>query len=131
MPTNNVQLIQDVYAAFSRGDVPYILARIDNDVHWRTPQSRGLPVRVDGHGRALVAKWFADLAALDEVLAFQPEEFIDAGEHVVVLGKYAARARRTGKSYDMSWAHVFTVREGKITRWVGIVDNELQAAAHA
>jgi len=53
---------------------------------------------------------------------FEPREFIEAGEHVTVLGWERARALDTGLAFESEWAHVFTVVNGKITRWRGFLN---------
>ncbi len=44
------------------------------------------------------------------------DELIDAGETVVGLGRYRARARLSGISLVAAFAHVFRVRDGRIVR---------------
>ena len=51
--------------------------------------------------------------------AFEPREFIEAGEHVTVLGWEKTTAVETKKLFETEWVHVFTVKSGKITRWRG------------
>lgn len=42
------------------------------------------------------------------------EEFLDAGESVVVLGKYKGMTKDTNRKFEAPFAHVYTVKEGKI-----------------
>ena len=127
MASEAVRIVQEVYAAFGRGDIPAIVARMSDDIAWKSAGAEGLPIRVDTRGKAAATKWFADLGALDDVKAFEPREYIDGGEHVTALGVYRAADRKTGKIYETEWAHVFTVRGGKVTRWNGFLDTEAQA----
>jgi ketosteroid isomerase-like protein len=46
----------------------------------------------------------------------EAEEFIDAGEHVVVTTRYHAWPRHGGPPIDQRAAVVWTLREGKIVR---------------
>jgi uncharacterized protein len=66
-----------------------------------------------------VAKFFEVLPQADDVHAFEPREFIEAGEHVTVLGWERTTAVETQKLYETEWVHVLTVKSGKITRWRG------------
>ena len=45
-----------------------------------------------------------------------PEEFLDAGEHVVVTVRYSARGRGSGIEYDERLYDVYTVRDGRCDR---------------
>ena len=65
------------------------------------------------------------------VLAFEPREFINGGENVTVLGWERTRARPSGKIFETEWAHVFTVRAGRVIRFWAMYDTEASAAARA
>ena len=59
-----------------------------------------------------------------------PEEFVAQGDMVVVTGRYRATVNGTGAEIDSPIAHFFTVRNGKIEKWVGFSDSALVADAH-
>jgi ketosteroid isomerase-like protein len=66
-------------------------------------------------------KWptFSLHCLADDIHSFEPREFIEAGEHVRVLGWEKSTALDTGKSFESEWVHVFTVKNDKVTRWRG------------
>lgn len=41
--SGNIQLVRDLNAAFGRGDIPYILKRVAEDVDWRHSRSSDIP----------------------------------------------------------------------------------------
>ena len=51
-----------------------------------------------------------------------PHEFIDGGDTIVVLGKYSGTYKKTNKSFQADFAHVWKLREGKAVRFVQYVD---------
>lgn len=58
--------------------------------------------------------------------SFAPREFIAGGDKVVVLGEEAGTDKATGQAFENRWAHVFSVRGGRIVtfreflcHWVG------------
>ena len=55
-----------------------------------------------------------------------PEQFIDAGEHVVVVGQFRGRANGGG-SLDAPFVHVWKMRNGKAARF----DHYVEASAWA
>jgi len=59
---------------------------------------------------------------MDRELLFEPKEFIEAGENVTVLCYFEGSARDTKQKFQSEFVHVFTVRNGKITRWRGFGD---------
>jgi len=128
MSDANVDVIRAAYEAFGRGDVPAIVNLVSEDVDWRFTG----PKRLAYTGRfkkTEVANWFADVAAADDIQAFEPREFIAGGDHVTVLGWESCTARPSGKVFETEWVHVFTVKHGKITRFWGMYDTEASAAA--
>lgn len=51
------------------------------------------------------------------------ERFIDAGEHVVVIGRTHGTVRATGSAFDVPVAHVWEVRGGRLLRFQPYIDN--------
>lgn len=45
-------------------------------------------------------------------LRIEPSDYLEAGEHVVALGRLRGTALATGASVDVPFAHVWTVRKG-------------------
>jgi len=131
MSANAEQVVKSAYAAFGRGDVPAILALVGDEVEWKFCGPKALPYTGTFRSKAAIAKWFASIAEVDEVLAFEPREFITSGDKVAVLGWERTRARPSGKVFESEWAHFFTVRDGRVVRFWGMYDNEASLAARA
>lgn len=68
------------------------------------------------HGREGLARFIDGQVALFEGLRCDPEEFIDAGDHLVVPMRLTGTARSTGLPLDYRALHVWTLRDGKATR---------------
>jgi len=126
---NALQLVQTAYAAFGRGDVPAMLQMMSDDIEWKFIGARGLPYTGTFHGKEAVGSWFASIPVAEEILAFEPREFISDGERVAVIGWERTKSIPRGKTFEMEWTHVFTVREGRLVRFWGIYDTEASAAA--
>ena len=47
----------------------------------------------------------------------KPHEFIADGDRVVALGVYSGTSKATGKSMTSPFAHVWTVRDGKLAKF--------------
>ena len=127
---DNVRLIQDGYEAFSRGDIPAVLDNFAEDVVWRRPRGSGdssLGTKYQGH--AGVMQFFQKLAEAEEMLAFEPREFVAQGEKVVVIGFIRSRAKPTGREYEGEWVHVWTIRGGKVVDYQAFFDTAAAEAA--
>lgn len=110
------------YEAFARGDVRTILSLFAEDLDWEFIGPGSLPYTGKRRTHEQLANFFSELAGSEDIQAFEPREFIDAGEHVTVLGWERARARDSDKLYESEWVHVFSGKNGKLTRWRGFMN---------
>jgi len=115
----SMTIVQQAYEAFGRKDVPTILELVADEVDWEFVGSASLPYAGRRRNRNEVRDFFAAIPRTDDIHAFEPREFIEAGEHVTVLGWERSTALDTGKQFESEWVHVFTVKSGKVTRWRG------------
>jgi ketosteroid isomerase-like protein len=125
--TGNVELIKGGYAAFARGDIAATLALFAPDMTWDTPAS--VPGGGVYRGPQEIGGWFAGLSERWAELRVEPEQFLDAGNHVVVLGRHRGSARGTGTAIDIAFAHVWSVRDGMATSLTEYLDSAVLAAA--
>jgi ketosteroid isomerase-like protein len=114
-----MEIVQQAYEAFGRQDVPAMLELVADRVDWEFVGPTSLPFAGKRRNRSEVGAFFADIPRADDIQVFEPREFIEAGEHVTVLGWERATAVDTGIQFEGEWVHVFTVKNGKITRWRG------------
>jgi uncharacterized protein len=128
MSKENVDLIRAIYDSFAAGDVPGIVARMSADMVWNEaenfPYADGNPYRGPD---AVLGGVFARLGSEWHGFAAVPEAFLDAGDIVVVLGRYRGTFRSTGLPLDAQLAHVWRVADGKATAFQQYTDT-LQAA---
>lgn len=122
-------VIQALYAAFGRGDIPALLDGLTEDVVWEFKGSSGEPYLRTARGKADVARWFGQVAELDEIQAFEPREFFAGPDHVTVLGWERTRALPAGGVFECDWLHVFMLRGDKVCRLVGMFDSAAVQAA--
>ena len=121
--------VQNLYACFGRGDVPGLLAQLAPDVRWQFVGDRGMPYTGTFHGPGQVGEWFGMVAAADDIQAFEPREFLVGPDHVTVLGWERTVARPGTKVFESEWVHVWSVRDGRVTRFWGMFDTAAAQAA--
>lgn len=121
-PTDNVAIVRRSYEAFARGDMDAVVADFHADIEWH--QAQGLPHGGFYRGRAEVEQ--AIFAPLEDEwwdgFEATPTEVLDAGEEVVVLGRYTGRSKRTGSRLDVPFVHVWSLRKGKAIRFRQFLD---------
>lgn len=122
-------VVQAVYGAFGRGDIPALLGLLADDVVWQFHADHGAPFTGRFAGKAQVAEWFGEVAKGEDIQAFEPREFLVGADHVTVLGFERLIARPGGGSFETEWVHVWRVSGGKITRLWGMYDSEAAAIA--
>lgn len=118
MEQENVHVVRSVFEAFGRGDVLAMLEFIDEHVEWVLPGPESVPHYRDWRGHNGVKDFVSVLGSQLDFESFEPQEFIVGGDKVVVLGRERVRAKSTDRSVENEWAMVFTVRGGKVARFV-------------
>jgi len=112
----NIDLIQDLYAAFLRGDIGTIVAAVTPDVHWSVNgRQTDFPVLGTFKGPREVEKFFALVNEHEQISEFTPQQFHAIDDKVFVHGHYAGTLSKTGRKVDSDWLHVFTVKGGKVS----------------
>ena len=119
---SGVDIVRRSYAAFARDDMDGVLGDMAPDIEWH--QAQGLP-----HGGfyrgldevkrnifdPLDEEWWDDFTA-------EPEEFLDAGADVVVVGRYRGIAKATRKQLDVPFVHIWTLEGDKAIRFRQFLD---------
>ncbi|GAB2912724.1 nuclear transport factor 2 family protein [Streptomyces mayteni] len=107
----NVAVVRRLYD--SKGDPAVARELMSRDISWDvTP---GFPSGGVYHGAESVSRdFFGSLRPLFEY--FQPvgDEFFEAADRVFVLGHYHSLTK-AGHTTDARFAHVWTVRDGRLT----------------
>ncbi|MFL6733131.1 MAG: nuclear transport factor 2 family protein [Sphingomicrobium sp.] len=120
--TDRLQTVRKLYAAFTDGDAAG-LQELLSDTHWI--EAAGMPYGGTYEGFGQIAEnVFGPI--MDDVQGFTatPDEIIPAGEdRVLALGTY----RGTGSTGEVAtpFAHLWTVRDDRISNFVQYVDTYL------
>ncbi len=117
----NKQIIETLYQAFATGNIPGVLGAFADDIEWT--EAEGFPYGGTYRGaNAILENVFMKLGGEWEGFSAVPNEILDAGEHIVALGTYGGKYKKTGKSMSVPFAHVWTLRDGKIVKFVQYTD---------
>jgi uncharacterized protein len=128
MSSTDVQTLRDAYAAYKAGDLPAVLAALDEGIEWRSP--RVLPQGGAYRGHAGVQAFLKAIAEHWNDVAVQVHDVIERAGHIVVLGRTSGTLGATRVGYD--FAHVWEFTAGRATRFTELVDpDELLGATVA
>jgi ketosteroid isomerase-like protein len=122
--------VREAFEASLGGDQKTTARLVDPEVEFHGTVG-GLEEGRIAHGLAEIAQEFEerDLEAWEE-RRLEAEEFIDAGDNVVVLLHEYRRGRGSGVELESETAVVFAVRDGRVVRIQGYMDRDaaLEAA---
>ena len=123
MSTTNLETVQELYRAFREKDYDAFLNICTPDLEWI--QNEGFPEGATYHGAAVVVeKVFKSNDARWEKFSFQIEQYLDAGESVIVIGAYIGMNRQSQKSLRAAAAHIYDLRGGKVCRFRMFADTK-------
>ena len=128
--SNNAEFIHNMYAAFSRGDIPAILAAVADDAEWISYGPAGIPYAGVFKGPAGAAQFFQALGGTQSEQKLTILETYSDGDQVMTVGRYSGVVNATQKRFDFEVAHFFTVRNGKVVRFLDFYDTAAQLEAY-
>ncbi len=127
---DNIKLVQQAYANYKSGDIQSMLDLLADDIEWELPEIENVPFSGKRRGREEVEKFFKSLADSQKLQYFEPREFIAQGDKVVVLGHYGWCVYSTNREFEGDWAHVFTIRGGKVLKMHEYTDTAAVGSAY-
>jgi len=118
MSRENIEIVRRLLDAHEKQDFETVYAIYDPQIVWRIGRieqltSVGIEPTYVGHDgvRAFWREWLNAW----ETVSFEYEEFIDAGDRVIVVLSQRMRGRASGAEVDMrSYVQMWTVRDGRI-----------------
>ncbi|MGW7459483.1 nuclear transport factor 2 family protein [Streptomyces sp. NPDC054797] len=119
--TAPADVVRRQYLASSAGDLEALRATLADDVEWT--EMAGFPLA--GTYRTptgVTAAVMERLGAQWDDWTAHDDTYVTEGENVVVLARYTATNKATGKPIDVRVAHHFIVRSGRIVRFEQFVD---------
>jgi uncharacterized protein len=124
-------ILRDFYDALSREDLDAALGLCGEGVEVYQPPEVVASVPARGHKE--VAGYLRGWLASWDAYQPDPEEFVEAGDQVVVMIHLRARGKGSRFEIEERMADIFTVEEGKIVRFRFYVDRgvALESASRA
>ena len=120
---NNLEIMKQAYTAFGDGAIEAVVGLMDPDIEWNEAEHSLWHQPGGHHGPGeVLSNVFARIGDDFDVFEVVPETFHDAGEKIVVEGRYRATAKATGEPLDAQVCHVWTIRNGRIVAFQQYVD---------
>jgi ketosteroid isomerase-like protein len=130
---SNLDTVKAMYDAFGRGDIPFILKQLRDDVDWDYDSvDHGIPWITPGRGRDLVGRFFAAIPVQLDMHSFEVLGFLEGESQVGVIVRSHWTVKSTGRDIRDLEVHLWTFdKEGRVSRFKHFIDTAVHAAASA
>ncbi len=129
--THNIVAIDKLYKAFSAGDIPTVLAGMDPKVVWNEAEGNSY---ADGNPYigpdAVLNGVFARVGADFEYFNLTDVQLHEmSNNQVLATLRYQGKYKKNGATIDAQVAHLWTLKNGKVTAFQQYVDTKQLAEA--
>ncbi len=127
----NVAIVDGLYKAFAKGDIPNALAAMDAYIVWNEAENFPYSDKNPYIGpEAVLNGVFARIGEEWEYWNLTDIQLHDvSGNMVLSTLRYKAKHKKTGKVIDSQTAHLFTLKDGKIVAFQQFTDTKQAAEA--
>jgi len=122
----NLSVIDGLYKAFAVGDIPTVLGALNDKVVWNEAEGNAL---ADGNPYigpdAVLSGVFARIGADHEYFNLSDIELHEmSNDQVLATLRYKAKLNKNGVLIDAQAAHLWTLKDGKVTGFQQYVDTK-------
>jgi uncharacterized protein len=117
-----VAKVKEMYAAFGCGDVNGIMQYLSDYVLWESEGPAELGFTGIRHGKQESLGFFEGIAREHAEPKLTMQDFVASGDSVAVFGRYEFTLARSGRRVNSPVGHLFQFRDGKVVRYVNLVN---------
>ncbi|MBT8296386.1 MAG: ester cyclase [Gramella sp.] len=122
----NLKIIDNLYKAFSAGDIPAVLSLLDDEIVWNEAEGNAY---ADGNPYvgpdAVLNGVFARTGADHEYFKLSDIKLHEMSNNQVLSTlRYNAKVKKNSNTYDVQVAHLWTLNDGKIIAFQQYVDTK-------
>jgi ketosteroid isomerase-like protein len=107
----NVETVRRIHDGWSRGDFSVGRDLLAPDFEWHQHEQA---VEPGSHRGAAIGSAIRRIFEVLEDFRVEPEEYIDAGDKVVVIARNRGTGKGSGVELDQQFAYVWTVQLGRL-----------------
>lgn len=122
--SDNVDALKRGYDAFNSGDAETLAGVFAEDVRWEGSRDERVPGAGTYDSRDDVMSALGKAVEPFESFSSQPDEWIEDGDSVVVLGHTEGRTK-SGNDLKVAFVHVWRMSDGTIQRGQLLTDTSL------
>jgi ketosteroid isomerase-like protein len=116
MSQTNLEIVRRAYEAFNRRDFDAVLQVMDPELEWH--QFTQFPDRDTYRGHEDLRDRFLKRQLVEQFGDFriEIEELVDAGDHIVMIGRIVAHGSASGVPIRLRVVNILELHEGKVIR---------------
>ena len=115
MSLENLALLKTIYSEWESGNLSAGRELLDESM--TTVWAEGFPTAGTYHGTREHADAMREWLGEWDEFELRAEDFVDAGDSIVVPFSVRARGKESGAWVERRWAHVWTLRSGRVVRF--------------
>ena len=116
-------VVENMFAAFSSGDVDKFVATVSGDTVWIYHGTQIIP-KGRFEKKAGVRAFYTNIMERTEIINFEPLQYIVENNMVVVLGREHQKVKRSGRELKQDWVQIYTVENDLITKMEELATSE-------
>jgi ketosteroid isomerase-like protein len=117
-----IMVLRGAYTAFNRGDIEAAVEPLDAQIEWSEPAE--FPGGGMYQGREGAKQYLAQARAAWAEVISEPEQFIPAGNRIVVFVHARVRPKNSHEWQEVRLADVYTFRNGKAIQMRAFADRQ-------
>ena len=126
--SDNTDALKRGYDAFNSGDAETLAGVFGDDVRWEGSEDKRVPGGGIHEGRDAVMAALGEATEPFESFSSQPDEWIEDGDTVVVLGHTEGKTK-SGNDLKVPFVHIWRMSDGQIKRGQLLTDTAVILAA--
>lgn len=124
-----IELVKQLYDAFSKKDIHTILGLLSEDIEWGEPENPFNPAGGTRKGRSGFMEWINIGKDAEDILVLEPKHFLTNKDSVAVAGYMKCLAKPTGKVYESDFVHLVKIKDNKIQKFQEFFDTYIAGEA--
>ncbi|PRX43147.1 nuclear transport factor 2 family protein [Salegentibacter salegens] len=122
----NTGIIEGLYNSFAQGDIPSVLEAMDEEIIWNEAEGNAY---ADGNPyigpEAILNGVLARIGAEHEYFKLEDIKLHETNNNQIMATlRYDAKVKETGKTYNAQVAHLWTLKDGKVSAFQQYVDTK-------
>jgi ketosteroid isomerase-like protein len=127
--TSKIQTVQQCYAEFGKGNPQGVLDLLTDDVTWTDPGYPEIPYAGKCKGKEEVLNFFMEMGKTISFTRFEPQQFMNDGNNVIVKGFFTGKSNSTRKTFESEWVMIWEVENEKVKNYQAFIDTFKVASA--